>query len=199
MNAPAFHVRRATQADAPTMAALEHLTIPEFMQFVFGDLKPGTSAGALAAAHYARPGPDSYEWTWLAELDDGGAPVGFLTAYPLALAPPTPPQTERAAHMAPFRAALPEKSGALLTRVGAHPALRRAGVTTALWDAAAAAFDPRDSVYAFTWSDNTPMQGFLKKAGFAQTGSVYIAPHPKLSRSGESLLFCKGGRARQSE
>ncbi len=194
---PGDLVRPARPEDAPMMAAVEMLTAPEFARFVFEDLIPGLSAGALMSSLYAGDGPDGWSRSWIAESE--GETAGALTAYPARLAgevSPTDPAAERLAHLAGFSAIAP-KDALHVPRLGILPGFRGRGLARGLLEAAfeAAERESLAGVSLFVWSDNAPARALYASMGFRQAGSVEIGPHPRLARHGESLLMIRPARA----
>ncbi len=197
MSAPALLcgdlVRPARPGDAPMMAAVEMLTAPEFARFVFEDLIPDLSAGALMSQLYGGDGPDGWRWSWIAEAE--GETVGALTAYPtrlLGAVDPQDPAAGRLAHLAGF-AALTPKNALHISRLGVLEGFRGRGLARALISAALlrAAREEAETVSLFVWADNAPARALYDSLGFRPSGRVEIAPHPRLTRHGESLLMTR--------
>ena len=194
MNAEAASViRPARPEDAPMMAAVEMLTTPEFAVFIFEDLLPGHSAGGLMSRLYAGEGPDGWRWSWIAEAE--GDVAGAMTAYPARLSEPfnpNDPAAERLAHLAEFQALTP-RSGLHVSRLGILEPFRRQGLARALLAKAeeAARREGADVISLFVWADNAPARGLYESLGFGVAGSLEVAPHPRLTRHGRSLLMTR--------
>lgn len=175
------------------LAAVEMLTTPEFARFVFEDLLPGVSAGALMSQLYGGDGPDGWRWSWIVEAE--GETAGAMAAYPAHLAgqvPPDDPAAERLAHLAGFPALMP-KEALHVSRIGVLPGFRGRGLARALIGAAlrTAQREGLGMVSLFVWADNAPARALYESMGFRRTGSLEIAPHPRLTRHGESLLMTR--------
>lgn len=186
-------IRPARPEDAPMIAAVEMLTAPEFAIFIFEDLLPGVSAGALMSQLYSGDGPDGWRWTWIAEVD--GETAGAMAAYPARLTGPIDsrdPAAERLAHLAGFSALTP-RSGLHISRLGVLPDYRGRGLARRLIEASltAALREGLDLVSLFVWADNEPAVKLYRSMEFQEEGSVQVAPHPRLSRHGESLLMVR--------
>lgn len=189
-----IRIRSARPEDAAMIAAIEMTTAPEFAVFIFEDLIPGVSAGALMTQLYAGDGPDGWRWTWIAEVD--GETAGAMAAYPARLTSrhvdPRDPAAERLAHLAGFSALTP-RNGLHISRLGVLPGFQRRGLARKLIRASLeiGAREETDLVSLFVWADNAPARALYEDMGFQQEGAVQVAPHPRLSRHGESLLLVR--------
>ena len=185
-------IRRARQADAPWLAAVELMTAPEFATFLLDGLFEGQSVGATLSSIYAREGTDSWEWSWVAE--DGDI-VGAAGAYPTALVQPatdTGEAAERLAYFAPIQAAMPTDAFHI-SRLGVLEPYRRKGVARALVQAVLDTAIERGEkrVTLFVWEDNAQARAFYDGFGFTEAARVEMPPHPRALRHGTTILLEK--------
>lgn len=186
-------VRRAAPADAPSLAAVEMLTAPEFATFLLDGLFEGRSVGAALSSIYARGGTDSWEWSWLAEAE--GTAVGAIGAYPVSLVRPATDTGEAAARLAyfdPIKAVMPPDA-MHISRLGVLAPYRRSGIAGALVEAVLAVARDRGErrTTLFVWEDNTGARRFYERLGFAEVDRVTLPPHPRALRHGTTLLLEK--------
>ena len=185
-------VRHAGPEDAPSLAAVELLTAPEFATFLLDGLFEGRSVGAALSTIYAREGTDSWQWSWVAEDGDvvgaaGGCPTNLLQP-----STDTGEAAARQAYYAPIKAAMPENSFHI-SRLGVLEAYRRRGVARALLDAmiAEARIQGETRVTLFVWEDNAEGRGFYDRLGFAEADRITLPAHPRAMRHGTLLLLEK--------
>ena len=186
-------LRRARREDAPSLAAVELLTAPEFATFLLGGLVEGRSVGGVLSEIYARDGTDSWEWSWVAE--DGETVVGAAGGCPVALIAPqtdTGEAAARIAYYAPVKAAMPGDAFHV-ARLGVLEPYRRRGIARALLDAmtAAAGAHGERRVTLFVWEDNEAGRAFYDRLGFRQADRIVLPPHPRAMRHGTMLLMEK--------
>ncbi len=185
-------VRRARMEDAPSLAAVELMTAPEFATFLLDGLFEGRSVGAVLSTIYAREGTDSWQWSWVAE--DGDV-IGAAGGCPTALIQPSTDTGEAAVRQAyydPIKAAMPVGSFHI-SRLGVLEPYRRQGVANALLDAmiAEAVKQGETRVTLFVWQDNLEGRGFYDRVGFRETGQLTLPEHPRAMRHGTMLLLEK--------
>lgn len=185
-------IRRARQQDAPSLAAVELMTAPEFATFLLHGLFEGRSVGAALSTIYAREGTDSWEWSWVAE--DGDI-VGAAGAYPVSLVQPatdTGEAAERLAYFAPIQAAMPTDAFHI-ARLGVLEPYRRKGVARALVQTMLEAAGERGERRAtlFVWEDNTQARAFYDTFGFVEAARVTMPAHPRAMRHGTTILLEK--------
>jgi len=178
--------------DAPSLAAVELLTTPEFATFLLDGLFEGRSVGAVLSTIYAREGTDSWQWSWVAE--DGDI-VGAAGGCPTCLIQPSTDTGEAAArqeYYAPVKAAMPDNSFHI-SRLGVLEPYRRRGVAHALLDAmmAEARVQHETRMTLFVWEDNSAGRGFYDRLGFAEADRITLPPHPRAMRHGDLLLLEK--------
>ncbi len=186
-------VRPARQADAPALAAIELLTAPEFATFLLEGLFEGQSVGATLAAIYAREGVDSFEWSWIAEMD--GETVGAMGAYPVSLVKPstdTGEASKRLAYYDPIRKAMPADAFHI-GRIGVLEPYRRQGIARALIDEAhtIAGKHGEQRITLFVWEDNQAARAFYQTLGFVERDRITLPPHPRATRHGTMILLEK--------
>lgn len=194
MPKPDIRYRAAEREDAPVLAAIELSTAPEFATFLLDGLIQGRSAGGVLSAIYARDTVDSWRWSWIAEL--GGAPVGAIGAYPVCLIEASNDTGEAARRMAQFK---PIKQcmrpdAFHIARLGVLDGHRRLGIARGLIEVALSAAGKHDEtlVTLFAWQDNVPALALYDSLGFTELARVHIEAHPRLTRSGTTLML---GRA----
>lgn len=184
-------IRKAVRDDAPSLAATELLTTPEFATFLLDGLFEGRSVGATLAGIYARDGTDSYQWSWVAEAE--GDVIGAIGAYPNALVPPpsdTGEAAERLAYYDPIRLAM-RKDAFHIGRLGVLDAFRRQGIAQSLIKAACehAGQNGETQVTLFVWEDNAPAIALYRSLGFDEVDRVVLPPHPRAMRHGPSIMM----------
>jgi len=185
-------IRRAQQADAPSLAAVELMTAPEFATFLLDGLFEGRSVGAVLSSIYAREGTDSWQWSWIAR--DGDI-VGAAGGCPVSLVQPSTDTGEAARRLAyfdPVKAAMPTDAFHI-SRLGVLAPYRRKGAARALLRAMeeAAGEHGEKRVTLFVWEDNTGARAFYDRAGFTEADRVTLPPHPRALHHGTTILLEK--------
>lgn len=186
--------RAARASDAQAVAGLMVEAGGGLFEFLLEGVLPGkTPAEVLALAVAGDSEACSYKEVRVAEVE--GRVVAMINAYPAERMKAEPRDLlpkDRLDHIKALDE-VQDWGSFFISSMAVDVGYRRRGIAKRLlrWACEQAAQRGFDRVSLHVWADNEPARRLYESEGFVVRDRARIAPHPRLTRSGDSLLMLR--------